>query len=180
LEDQVTEISTVAKEIERKYLLRCLPKELYCVIQSKFKTMHGWLPGEIIQERITYSGKSSKFFRVIKTGKGLERIEAQEEIDIDLFTALWPLTKDKRISKIRHLADVIYYLPNVGNKTFPIKLTWEIDDFFDRNLQLAEIEIPSADFVVVFPKWLEPYVVKEVTDDSAYLNINLATNNIGK
>lgn len=81
----MSELSTVAKEIERKYLLSGLPFfKVDGVIKAKFRTMHGWIPGEVIQERITFSGKSGKFFRVIKTGKGLERIEAQEEISVDL------------------------------------------------------------------------------------------------
>lgn len=157
----MTEISQVAKEIERKYLLSKLPKELKALSSTHFKTDHGWLPGEIIQERITFSGKSDKFFRVIKTGKGLERIEAQEEISIDLFTALWPLTKDRRVSKTR-------YLVHVGDG-----LIWEIDDFLDRDLQMAEIEIPTADYKVTLPRWLKNCVVREVTEEPAFLNINL-------
>lgn len=158
----MTEISQVAKEIERKYLLTGLPPDLKKRCSAQFKTDHGWLPGELIQERITFSGKSDKFFRVIKTGKGLERIEAQEEISIDLFAALWPLTKSKRVSKIRYLV------------TAEDGLIWEIDDFLDRDLQMAEIEIPSADYQVDLPTWLGDYVVREVTDEPAFLNIKLA------
>ena len=170
----MSELSTVAKEIERKYLLSGLPFfKVDGVIKAKFRTMHGWIPGEVIQERITFSGKSGKFFRVIKTGKGLERIEAQEEISVDLFTQLWPIT-EKRISKTRYLA--IDIDPIKGTET---DLIWEVDDFDGRNLQLAEIEIPSPDYKVTFPFWLKDYVVKEVTEDPDYLNINLAVNSIG-
>jgi len=158
----VTEVSQVAKEIERKYLLTGLPKELKALAYASFNTDHGWLPGDIIQERITFSGKSDKFFRVIKTGKGLERIEAQEEISIDLFASLWPLTKGKRVSKIRYLVPV------------EDGLIWEIDDFLDRDLQMAEIEIPSVDYQVNLPTWLGDYVVREVTEEPAFLNIKLA------
>lgn len=158
----MTEVSAVAKEIERKYLLKRLPKDLSKLCTAKFRTEHGWLPGELIHERITFSGKSGKFFRVIKTGQGLERIEAQEEISIDLFSALWPLTKGKRIVKTRYL------VPAENG------LIWEIDDFLDRDLQLAEIEIPTVDTEVVIPAWLKDYIAKEVTESSIFLNINLA------
>ena len=36
------------------------------------------------------------------------------------------------------------------------------------------MELPAADTPVVFPPWLAAYVVREVTDDPAYLNSSLA------
>lgn len=165
----MSETSTVAKEIERKYLLSGLPRDLKNVATEHYKVGHGWLPGEIIQERITFSSKSGKFFRVIKTGKGIERIEAQEEISVDYFAQLWPLTK-KRIAKTRWL------VPFTDGEH---KMAWEVDDFEDRNLFIAEIEIPTADYNVVLPFWMRNYVVREVTNEPEYLNINLASNSIG-
>jgi CYTH domain-containing protein len=53
-------------------------------------------------------------------------------------------------------------------------LTWEIDHFLDRDLTLAEVELETADAKPAPPDWLQPHVVREVTDDAAYLNYNLA------
>jgi CYTH domain-containing protein len=49
-----------------------------------------------------------------------------------------------------------------------------VDEFADRDLVLAEIELPSEDVKPKLPQWIAPYVVREVTDESEYLNINLA------
>jgi adenylate cyclase len=53
-------------------------------------------------------------------------------------------------------------------------LVWEIDVFSDRDLVLAEIELPADDTAVNLPPWLAPHVVREVTDEAAYVNLNLA------
>ncbi len=51
---------------------------------------------------------------------------------------------------------------------------WEIDEFTDRELVLAEVELPAPDMVPEPPEWLGPYVVRDVTDEPEYLNANLA------
>ena len=53
-------------------------------------------------------------------------------------------------------------------------LTWEIDEFVDRELVLAEVELKSADEPIQPPEWLRPYLVREVTGEDAYVNLNLA------
>jgi CYTH domain-containing protein len=51
---------------------------------------------------------------------------------------------------------------------------WEIDEFLDRPLVLAEIELGSEDEEVVVPGWLARFVEREVTDEPEYLNVKLA------
>jgi CYTH domain-containing protein len=53
-------------------------------------------------------------------------------------------------------------------------LTWEIDEFLDRDLVLAEVELPDPAAKFALPEWLEPFVVREVTEDPAFQNLNLA------
>ena len=53
-------------------------------------------------------------------------------------------------------------------------LTWEIDEFLDRPLVLAEIELPAEDTEVVVPGWLEPELLREVTGEVEYSNSNIA------
>ena len=52
--------------------------------------------------------------------------------------------------------------------------TWEIDEFKNRDLVLAEIELESEDDDVAFPDWLAPAVQREVTGEPEFQNINLA------
>jgi adenylate cyclase len=97
----------------------------------------------------------------MKLGHGLARQEFEEETTREVFEALWSITKGRRLRKRR------YFVPAEGR-------TWEIDEFLDRDLFLAEIEIPSIDFAVAMPEWLEPYVVSDVTLERAYANFALA------
>ena len=53
-------------------------------------------------------------------------------------------------------------------------LVWEIDVFTDRELVLAEVELPAVDAAVAIPAWLTPVLDREVTGDSAYVNAVLA------
>jgi len=90
-----------------------------------------------------------------------QRLETEEEITREVFEALWPPTEGRRISKRRR-------------KIEEGRLTWEIDEFDGRDLVLAEVEIPAQDVTTNIPGWLQPLVVREVTDDPAHLNHNLA------
>ena len=51
---------------------------------------------------------------------------------------------------------------------------YEIDEFNDRELVLAEIELSAEDEELVIPDWLKPHVVREVTGEPEYVNVNLA------
>jgi len=53
-------------------------------------------------------------------------------------------------------------------------LVWEVDEFLDRALVLAEIELPTANTEVTVPEWLAPSIVREVTDEPAFTNLRLA------
>jgi CYTH domain-containing protein len=53
-------------------------------------------------------------------------------------------------------------------------LTWEIDEFTDRRLVLAGVELPAEDVAVEIPGWLRPLLIREVTDEEEYRNAKLA------
>ncbi len=148
-------------EIERKYLLRALPRALRGATAAEVE--QGYLPGERLRERVrrvTRDGRE-RLVRTVKLGAGVSRIEVEEETTPELFDVLWPATRSRRVRKRR------YAVPEG-------ELTWEIDEFTDRTLVLAEVELPAPDTPVVFPPWLAAYVVREVTDDPSYLNSALA------
>jgi CHAD domain-containing protein/CYTH domain-containing protein len=148
-------------EIERKFLLKGLPDSMP---DSTSVTMEqGYLPGERLVERLRAVdvGRQRMYFRTVKVGAGLVRTELEEETSADVFKSMWPLTKGKRLTKRRHR------VPDGA-------LAWEIDEFTDRSLVLAEIELPSAETPVEIPDWLAPFIEREVTGDVAYLNSTLA------
>jgi CYTH domain-containing protein len=53
-------------------------------------------------------------------------------------------------------------------------MVWEVDQFLDRELVLAEVELASADALVTVPAWLAVQVVREVTGEAGYQNSVLA------
>jgi len=148
-------------EIERKYLLSGLPPSLEG--QPFREIEQGYIPGERLHERIRRVRKDGTewYARTVKVGSGIRRIELQDETDRETFEVLWPLTEGRRVTKRR------YRVPEGA-------LTWEVDEFTDRDLVLAEIELPSEDVKPRLPEWIAPHVVREVTGESEYLNMNLA------
>lgn len=154
-------VGRVAREIEHKYLLSGLPADIarFPVVEIQ----QGWLPGETLQERLRAECGAGgvTYTRCVKAGAGLERIELEEDASKELFEVLWPLTEGKRILKRR-------YARPEGT------LTWEIDAFADRDLVLAEVEVPFVRRRVQLPAWLRPLVIREVTGEAEYLNVNLA------
>ena len=151
----------VPLEIERKYLLTGLPAMLRGA--NSLEVHQGWLPGTVLRERIRRltDGGRERYYRTVKLGTGVERIEIEEETTPELFSQLWPLTEGRRVLKRR------YQRRDHG-------LVWEVDVFDGRELVLAEVELPSAATAVEPPRWLRDSVVREVTGEAAYSNVNLA------
>jgi CYTH domain-containing protein len=155
------ELAGTGVEIERKYLLRRLPPET--VGAQSMVIDQGYIPGTTLVERVrrVEAADGVRHDRTVKSGTGLVRTELVEPCTPEAFTVLWPLTEGKRIRKRR------YRLMDTGH-------VWEIDEFLDRRLVLAEIELASARDEVAIPGWLAKCVVREVTDDPEYLNYRLA------
>jgi adenylate cyclase len=149
-------------EIERKYLLRALPDLPRAV--AILDIDQGYLPGEKLVERLRREQSRDgvvRYYRTVKLGSGIERIEVEELTDERVFAHLWQLTEGRRLRKRRHV------VPDGDHM-------WEIDEFLDRPLVLAEIELERADEKVKIPGWLQPTVVRDVTDEREYTNRSLA------
>jgi CYTH domain-containing protein len=147
-------------EIERKYLLRGLPP--LPAGARVLRIDQGYIPGRRLRERVrrTRERERTSYFRTIKFGSGIKRLEIEEETTADIFRTLWRLTRGKRIRKLR------YVVEDCG--------TWEIDRFIGFDLALAEIELEHEDESITFPAWLEPLLEREVTGDPAFTNFSLA------
>lgn len=152
-------------EIERKYLLRELPPEVGSAPTSEIE--QGYLPGTRLAERLRRTvdtgdaGRGERWFRTVKLGNGRSRTEIEEETAHDVFEAMWPLTEGRRVRKRRY-------------RVHDGPLIWEIDQFLDRELVIAEVELARADSDVEPPAWLSRHVVREVTTEPEYSNRNLA------
>lgn len=146
------------KEIERKFLVKELPPDLYSFEHTEIK--QGYLEiGENREVRVRQAGEM--FFRTEKIGNGLERIENEEEISREDFEELWQQTEGMRVEKTR------YKIPINGGA---IEL-----DIYHGDLDghmVAEIELKTSDNEVdlVGKEWLG----QEVTGNSAFSNAELA------
>jgi CHAD domain-containing protein/CYTH domain-containing protein len=149
------------EEIERKYLLAGVPAPARSA--PSLIVEQGYLPGKELVERLrrVKDGRSTRFYRTVKLGMGMVRTEVEEETTRDVFDRMWPLTKGRRLKKKRH---------RLREGT----LTWEIDVFADRKLVLAEVELADAKTDVEIPPWLRPHLVRDVTDEEEYQNVQLA------
>jgi CYTH domain-containing protein len=148
-------------EIERKWLLSQLPPAASTAAHAML--LQGYLPGEQIVERIRSitTAEQTDWVRTIKLGRGRSRIEVEERVSEEFGTSLMALTSGRRVAKRRYQIDAP-------------PLLWEIDEFTDRVLFLAEVELPTAETPIAFPAWLSPYVVREVTDEVEFTNWRLA------
>jgi len=167
-------------EIERTYLLNGLP-----TLPGKVEVLRieqGYLPegaeaagagGErLIGGRIrrAVSGDGSvRITHTIKTGRGLLRTEVERSITAQEFERCWPATAGRRLRKTR------YRVPDAGGAA---AVVWEIDVFEELDLVLADVELRSADQEIVFPSWLSPHIVREVTEEASYRNYSLAVHGL--
>ncbi len=158
-------------EIERTYLLSALPSIPHG--SSVWRLEQGYLPdspaaasgGGIAEGRVRRSvgpDGSVVCTHTIKSGAGLVRQETEQTITEQEFERVWPRTAGRRLRKNR-------YLVRDGS------LTWEIDEYDDLDLVLADVELPSADTSITIPPWLAPCIVREVTEEPEYRNYELAT-----
>lgn len=153
----------LAREIERKYLLARAPEVPSGLAAETLEIEQGWLPGERLRERLrrVRGPAGERFERALKVGRGVERIEVEESLDAATFALLWPATAGCRVRKLRTRVPV-------G------ELVWELDAFLDRPLWLAEVELASADLRPAPPDWLAACVVREVTEEPGWTNLELA------
>jgi CHAD domain-containing protein/CYTH domain-containing protein len=147
-------------EIERKFLLKRFPRVRDA---EELIITQGYVPGSDIKERVRLieSKQGKKYYRTLKAGIGVKKIEIEEETTETVFKRLFALTKGNRVRKRRY----VIHSDNV---------TWMIDRFLDRRLVLAEVELPAEDTPIQMPRWLKPVVDREVTGEPAYTNEKLA------
>lgn len=145
----------MAVEIERKFLVQ---GDDWCKLPAVSITQGYLARGETHSVRVRIQGKRG-FFAVKGPQRGISREEFEYEIPLTDARALLQLCNGGLIDKVRHLVE------HQGR-------TWEVDEFLGENtgLVVAELELQREDEVFERPQWLG----KEVTQDSRYLNSNLA------
>jgi len=157
-------------EIERKFLIKSVPEikpdQIVEIEQYYFKNDTG-----IWERARSWSPNNSKkkYIHTIKktVSKGVN-IEDEHELSKKEFSTFKEKchktsNESKYIKKTRHI-----YKDGI--------LKWEIDEFnWDCNLIIAEIEIPTKDYLVIIPEFLKDLILLEVTGLKPFSNRSLAS-----
>lgn len=147
----------MGREIERKFLVAD-PARAIAGATASSHIMQGYLSAAK-EATVRVRVRDDRGFLTVKSpNRGAERGEWEYEIPVGDARELLALSQTALIDKRR-------YLVPVGG------LVWEVDVFTSpRELVLAEVELPEADFPVNLPPW----VGEEVTTNPAYFNSTLA------
>jgi len=150
-------------EIERKIILKYVPNIEYderLDITQYYIKRKVWerFRRTIDQDGIITYVKTIK--KTLRVGASLENeneiTESQYEKAVKLCES--GIFESRWISKIRHV------------KYTDDNLKWEIDEFKDISLVIAEIEIPTDDYDVKYPNYIEDVFIKDVTGIKEFNN----------
>ncbi len=90
----------LAVEIERKFLVKSLPRRSKAAPHARIRQGYFPLRGDRIEIRVRQKG--SEYFITIKSGHGQERLEEEISISGRQFRNIWPLVRRAAISKTRY------------------------------------------------------------------------------
>lgn len=175
-------------EIEHRFLLSGVPNSLAKRSHSTVEVRHAYLKTENIQERFSrrkylkdrVKEEGTKIYRrTVKIGHGLDRLEFKDVATKAMYKEIRGLSHATHLHKIRYrvlqpVAEVTDFADAILEDHGIENFIWEVDTFVDRKLYLAEVEVPWPGCPVKVPSWLEPFVVREVTDELQYEGVALA------
>ena len=146
-------------EIERKWLAESRPAEVTGRTGTRIE--QGYLTSERDGPEVRIRRRAARCSLTVKGAGDLARTEVELPLSVREFDTLWPLTQGRRVLKTRVVCPLAH------------GLVAEIDDFEDRKLVLVEVEFTSEQQARAFvaPSWFG----RDVTDDPAYKNRNLAS-----
>ena len=155
-------------EIERKFLLKRIPNEKpndtikmdqwYLNVNGKFERVR--------QRQWKSSGKIDWIHTIKEFVDEMTNIETEKFITSDEYHDFIkecknPNSDARYIQKKRHLY-------KNGHDT------WEVDEFLETSLIVAEIEIPNKEYDVVLPDFISENLICEVTGIREFSNKNLS------
>ena len=148
------------REIERNFLVKRVPANFRQA--RRFALSQGYIAVDHSGCEVRVRDKNGKYYLTVKTGSGMVRDETEIPLSRPQFQKLWPLTKGRRIEKLRH------FIPYQGRVI-------ELDAYhgLHQGLMVAEVEFPSAAAARKFrpPDWLG----RDVTRAKKFRDVNLAS-----
>jgi len=150
-------------EIERKFLLKKLPKDMF--YDQALEITQYYLPndkdGYTVRIRVQTRGDKKVFFL---TKKKYINPTTNEEIETTISSSEFKELKESAITVINK----VRYLHEIDG------LTWEIDSFVGLTIIIAEIELPSEDFQLEIPQTISDVTIMEVSGIKPFYNKELS------
>jgi CYTH domain-containing protein len=148
-------------EVERRFLVPRRPGFLKDCGRKRIRQGYLALGPNGTELRLRQEG--TRYYLTLKSGQGEARVEEELKIGRKRFDALWPLTKGRRVRKVRYF---------VSHHDRAIEV-----DVYRRRLKglvIAEVEFDDTKAARAF----EPldWFGREVTDDENFRNQSLARN----
>jgi adenylate cyclase len=145
-------------EIERKFLLPAVPKQLQFARREAIRQGYVALDGDTeVRVRIT----PRRCTLTIKNGRGETRIEEEVELERRAADALWELSEGRRVEKTRRRMRVDGVEVEVDEFSGPLD-----------GLVVAEVEFGEEDAAMDFRP--PPWFGREVTGEPGYSNRELS------
>jgi len=153
------------KEIERKYLLNRSILEYLDKTSITHKNITQFYTKTTAKKSLRFRKYGSQYYKCTKYGTGGVREEIEEEVSKKVYKRNLKKRIGRSIKKIRYLFKLDSYEYSVDFYKKP---------FADLYVMEVEFESIAAYENFVLPSALKTYVEKEVTEDEAYKNKNLA------
>jgi len=153
------------KEIERKYLLNRSILEFLNTTSTSHKKITQYYIKATLNKSVRFRKYGSQYYKCIKYGTGGIREEIEEEIPQKVYKKNLKKRIGRSIKKVRYLFTLDSYEYSVDVYKKPLE---------DLYVMELEFESMTAYENFVLPSVLKVYVEKEVTEDEAYKNKNLA------
>jgi len=153
------------KEIERKYLLNRSILEFLDKTSTAHKNITQFYIKATANKSLRFRKYGSRYYKCMKHGTGGVREEIEEEVSQKVYKKNLKKRIGRSIKKIRYLfkLDSYEYSVDVYKKPF--------EDLYVMEVEFNTLELYEK---FVLPSTLKTYVEKEVTEDEAYKNKNLA------
>ena len=148
----------MAKEIERKFLLRELPAAATEV--KPLAVEQGYITLGADGREVRLRAAAGLFWLTVKSEGEMERQEYEIQISEQQFNTLWPLTEGRRIQKRRYVLSISGHQVEIDQYDLPLK-----------GLLVAEVEFPSLKAAKAYTK--EPWMGREATHLNFLKNKNL-------
>lgn len=166
---EVGKINTTGIEIERKYLLRQMPKE---VLEGSFRTE---------ECDIYYRPKGDLWIRATVVNSDDKEKQERDRVYIETIKKhISPGTceeHERYLSEAelnRHIELSTTYIKKTRYFFRSGSDIWEVDDFENLKLVMAELEVNSLNDMVEVPKCIVDDLLVEVTGDKAFSNQSMA------